>query len=402
MQGGFAGWAQHLTDWVCAMTRGVAVPWEVRRGFWAGLRSGLSVWEAAEAIGVSPPNGRRWLVEAGGVIPYVEEPTGLRLCLEERVQIATMVAAEASMRAIAVTLDRNVSTISRELAANGGRENYRPLRAQLRAERQARRPQASKLAKNDALRERVEVDLQALYSPEQIAGRLRVDFPDDPEMQVHHETIYRELFVQARGTLRADLLRCLRTQRARRMPRRKPGDRFHPSQIRDKVMISDRPTEVDDRVVPGHWEGDLIVGKDNKSAIGTLVERTTNYTLLLHLPDGHGAEQVTTAITEAMAELPKTLRRSLTWDQGRELHDHKTIAKATELAVYFCDPHSPWQRGVNENTNGLLRQYFPKGTDLSAHSSHDLAWVAQQLNNRPRKRLGYARPEELINKLMLH
>jgi len=353
-------------------------------------------------IGVSAPIGRRWLVEAGGVIPYVEEPTGLRLSLAEREEIGLMAAAGATMRAIARRVERDVSTISREFARNGGRESYRPLRAQLRAEREARRAQPSKLAQNPVLRERVEADLQALYSPEQIAGRLRADHPDDPEMQVHHETIYRDLFVQARGGLRADLVTCLRTSRARRVPRRKTGDRFNgPGQIPDKLMISERPEEVDERVVPGHWEGDLIMGKANASAIGTLVERTTNYTLLLHLPNGHTAEQVTTAITEAMAELPKTLRRSLTWDQGKELSDHKTIAKATDLAVYFCDPHSPWQRAVNENTNGLLRQYFPKGTDLSIHSREDLAWVAQQFNDRPRKRLGYARPSEVINELLL-
>ena len=386
------------------MPRGVEVPREVRRGFWVGVRAGLSPSEAAEAVGVSAPMGRQWLLKAGGVIPYVGHPRGLRLTLAEREEIGMMAAAGATMRAIARIVGRDVATISRELARNGGREHYRPLRAQLRAEREARREQPSKLAKNPALRERVEADLQALYSPEQIAGRLRLDYPDDPEMRVHHETIYREIFVQSRGTLRADLTKCLRTGRARRVPRRKTGDRFNgngPGQIPDKVMIAERPDEVDERVVPGHWEGDLIMGKGNVTAIGTLVERTTNYTLLLHLPDGHGAEQVTTAITEAMAELPKTLRRSLTWDQGKELTDHKTVAKATDLTVYFCDPHSPWQRPVNENTNGLLRQYFPKGSDLSVHSREDLAWVTQQFNDRPRKRHGYARPSELINELLL-
>jgi IS30 family transposase len=386
------------------MTRGVEVPREVRRCFWVGLRSGLSPSESAELVGVSPPIGRQWLVKAGGVIPYCVEPTGLRLSLAERESIGLLARTDASMRAIAGELGRDVSTISREFARNGGRERYRPLRAQLRAEREARRDQQSKLAKNPQLRERVEADLQALYSPEQITGRLRVDYPDNPEMQVHHETIYRDLFVQARGGLRADLVNCLRTGRARRVPRRKTGDRFTGSRrawIPDSLMISDRPEEVDGRVVPGHWEGDLILGKGNASAIGTLVERTTNYTLLLHLPNGHSADEVTTAITHAMAELPKTLRRSLTWDQGNELSDHKTIAKATDLAVYFCDPHSPWQRAVNENTNGLLRQYFPKSTDLSIHSREDLAWVAQQFNDRPRKRLGYARPSEVINELLL-
>ena len=386
------------------MPRGFEVPREVRRRFWAGVREGLSASEAAESVGVSSAIGRRWLVKAGGVIPYAEQPTGLRLSLDERETVALMAARGASMRAIAVELGRNVSTVSRELARNGGREGYRALRAQLRAEREARRPQASKLARNQVLRERVEKDLQALCSPEQIAGRLRVDYPDDREMQVHHETIYRELFVQPRGALRAELTKCLRTGRARRVPRRRPGDRFNgngPGRIPDKLMISERPAEVDDRVVPGHWEGDLIMGKRNVSAIGTLVERTTSYTLLLHLPHGHNAEQVTTAITEAMADLPKSLRRSLTWDQGKEMNDHKTVAKATDLTVYFCDPHSPWQRAVNENTNGLLRQYFPKGSDLSIHSREDLDWVAQQFNDRPRKRLGYARPSELINDLLL-
>jgi transposase, IS30 family len=385
------------------MPRGVEVPREVRRGFWRGVRSGLLASKAALAIGVSAPIGQRWLFDAGGVIPsYVQEPTGLRLGLAERETIGLMAAGGASMRAIALELGRNVSTVSRELARNGGREGYRPLRAQLRAEREARREQPSKLATHPALRERVETDLQALYSPQQIAGRLRVDYPDDPEMRVHHETIYRELYVQARGGLRADLTKCLRKGRARRVPRRTPGERFNgPGRIPDKVMISERPAEVDDRVVPGHWEGDLIMGKANASAIGTLVERTTNYTLLLHLPHGHGAEEVTTAITEAMSGLPKALRQSLTWDQGKELSDHKTVAKATDLAVYFCDPHSPWQRPINENTNGLLRQYFPKGSDLSIHSREDLDWVTQQFNDRPRKRLGYARPSELINELLL-
>ena len=386
------------------MPRGVEVPREVRRGFWAGVRLSGSASEAAELVGVSGARGRQWLAKAGGVIPYCDEPAGLRLTLAERETIGLLAAAGAGVREIARTIERDPSTVSREFARNGGREGYRPLRAQLRAEREARRGQESKLAKSPALRERVEADLQALYSPEQIAGRLRVDFPDDPEMQVHHETIYRDLFVQARGGLRADLVKCLRTGRARRVPRRRTGDRFNgngPGQIPDKLMITERPEEVEDRVVPGHWEGDLIMGKANATAIGTLVERTTNYTLLLHLPHGHSAEAVTTAITEAMAELPKTLRRSLTWDQGKELSDHKTIARATDLTVYFCDPHSPWQRAVNENTNGLLRQYFPKGTDLSIHSREDLDWVAQQFNDRPRKRLGYARPSEVINKLLL-
>jgi transposase, IS30 family len=330
------------------------------------------------------------------------EPSGLRLSPLERETIGLMNAAGSTVRAIAAALGRAPSTVCREINRNGGPDGYRPLRAQLRAERLARRPKACKLAGNLALRERVETDLQALYSPEQIAGRLRRDFADDAEMRVHHETIYRDLYLQSRGALRADLAKCLRTGRARRVPRRSrsdPADRR--GKIPDMLMIADRPVEVDERVVPGHWEGDLIIGKLNASAIGTLVERTTSYTMLLHLPDGHGAEKVTPALIARLRQLPDQLRRSITWDQGKELAYHKKVAIGADLTVYFCDPHSPWQRGLNENTNGLLRQYFPKGTDLSAHSQQDLAWVEQQLNDRPRKRLNYARPSELIDELLL-
>ena len=273
----------------------------------------------------------------------------------------------------------------------------------MRAEDRARRPKQTKLEANPALRDRVEADLGALSVPEQVAGQLRREFPEDPEMRVHHETIYRELFVQGRGALRAELHQCLRSGRARRVTRTEARSERSDGrgQIPDMVNIVERDEEVAERRVPGHWEGDLIIGKNNASAIGTLVERTTGYTLLLHLPDGHGAEQVTAAITEAMAGLPAQLRRSLTWDQGKETLRHKQIAEVTGLKVYFCDPHSPWQRATNENTNGLLRQYFPKGTDLSVHSKEDLAWVQDQFNDRPRKRLEYAKPSELINGLLL-
>lgn len=330
----------------------------------------------------------------------IGRPTGLRLSQAERTVIETLLGKDWSLRAIAEALDRQASTISREVGQNGGRARYRAGSAQRRAEEQARRRKDTKLEGSQRLRERVEADLEQRYSPQQIAGRLRRDFPEDPEMWVHHETIYRELFVQGRGSLRKELHACLRTGRARRVTRRAGrGDRS--GQIPDMVMIAERPEEVDERVVPGHWEGDLITGKNNASAIGTLVERVTGFTMLLHLPDGHGAEAVTLAITQAMSALPTMLRRSLTWDQGKELSGHKDVAAATDLAVYFCDPRSPWQRPVNENTNGLLRQYFPKSTDLSVHSADDLAWVAHQLNDRPRKRLDYARPAELINDLML-
>jgi IS30 family transposase len=352
------------------------------------------------AIGASDSVGRRWIINAGGVMERCGSPTGHRLSLGERELIEWMCNDEESFTAIGQVLGRPTSTISREVGLNGGRDRYRARSAQRRAEEEARRPKATKLERNPRLRERVETDLEQRYSPEQIAGRLRRDFPEDPEMRVHHETIYRELFVQGRGSLRAELTACLRSGRARRVTRQ-TGREDRRGQIPGMVMIADRPAEVDERVVPGHWEGDLITGKNNASAIGTLVERVTGFTVLLHLPDGHGAEAVTAAIAEAMAALPKTLRHTLTWDQGKELADHKDVAAATELAIYFCDPRSPWQRPINENTNGLLRQYFPKGTDLSIHSRDDLAWVAHQLNDRPRKRLDYARPSELINDLLL-
>jgi transposase, IS30 family len=245
----------------------------------------------------------------------------------------------------------------------------------------------------------VERDLVKKYSPEQIAGRLRVEFPDDPEMWVSHETIYQSLYVQSRGALRRELTRCLRTGRALRHPSRKPGQRKN--RIPDMVNISERPAEVQDRAVPGHWEGDLIIGKLNQSAIGTLVERSTGYTMLVHLPEGYKPEQVAPALAAKIQTLPEAVRRSLTWDQGPEMRDWKQVQVAADLEIFFCDPHKPWQRGTNENTNGLLRQYFPKSSDLSAHSAADLDWVAAELNDRPRKRLGFHKPDELIGHLLL-
>jgi IS30 family transposase len=330
-------------------------------------------------------------------------PSSCRLSISERRSIENGCRSGFTFTAIAMLIGTSVSTVSREVGGVPGRDSYRADLAQLRAEDQARRPKQTKLETNPWLRDRVEAGLEACLSPEQVAGQLRREFPEDLEMQVHHETIYRELFVQGRGALRAELHQCLRSGRARRVTRAE-ARRERASgrgQIPDMVNIVERDEEVEERRVPGHWEGDLIVGKNNASAIGTLVERTTGYTLLLHLPDGHGAEPVTAAITHAMAALPAKLRRSLTWDQGKELSGHKKVAEATGLKVYFCDPHSPWQRATNENTNGLLRQYFPKGTDLSVHSRQDLAWVQDQFNNRPRKRLEYAKPSELINNLLL-
>ena len=245
----------------------------------------------------------------------------------------------------------------------------------------------------------MENDLAKKYSPEQITGRLKVEFPDREEMRVSPETIYQSLYVQSRGALKRDLTVCLRTGRAIRRPSRKVGQRKN--RIPDMINIAERPPEVQDRAVPGHWEGDLIIGKGNQTAIGTLVERTTNYTMLIHLPDGYKPEQMRDALTAKIKTLPDSLRHSLTWDQGTEMRDWKTVSIDADIDIYFCDPHSPWQRGTNENTNGLLRQYFPKGTDLSIHSAQDLDWVAQELNDRPRKRLEFQKPIELIEKLLL-
>jgi IS30 family transposase len=239
--------------------------------------------------------------------------------------------------------------------------------------------------------------LQEWWSPQEIAQRLRMEFPDDPVMHVSHETIYQSLFVQGRGELRRELARCLRTGRIKRRARKRPENT---GQLRHMVMISERPAEVDDRAVPGHWEGDLIIGKDCRSAVGTLVERTSRYVMLLHLPDGRDADRVGAALRQAIATLPNHLSRSITWDQGKEMGGHLGFTVATGIPIYFCDPHSPWQRGSNENTNGLLRQYMPKGTDLSLHTAEDLARFAHSLNNRPRKTLGYMKPSERLAELL--
>jgi IS30 family transposase len=305
------------------------------------------------------------------------------------------------MRKIAARLGRSPSTISRELARNAGcsGQAYRATTAHALAYQRAGRPKPSKLATNLALRRKVEEDLQLRYSPEQIVGRLRREFPDDPEMRVSTETIYQSLYIQSRGALRRDLTKCLRTGRALRRPCRQAGQRKN--RIPDMINISQRPAEADDRAVPGHWEGDLIIGKNNATAIGTLVERTTGYAMLVHLPDGYKAEHVRDALAAKIQTIPEILRASLTWDQGPEMGHWKEVSVAADIDIFFCDPHAPWQRGTSENTNGLLRQYFPKGTDLSIHSATDLDWVATELNDRPRKRLGFAKPIEEIGPLLL-
>jgi len=319
------------------------------------------------------------------------------LSVAEREEIAVGLAAGLSMRKVAEGLGRSVSTVSREVVRNSGRLGYRALAAQAQAEFRARRPKTAKLAGNDRLRGRVACWLEERWSPEQVSVMLRAQFPDDPEMWVSHETIYQSVYVQGRGALRRELASCLRTGRALRRPRRKQGERR--GRIAGMVMISQRPAEVEDRAVPGHWEGDLIIGSRH-SAIGTLVERSTRFVLLLHLPSGHGADAVAAAMTEAMAGLPAALRRSLTWDQGKEMAGHAQISLATDLEIYFCDPHSPWQRGSNENTNGLLRQYFPKSTNLAVHSREHLDAVAAQLNARPRKTLGWKTPARALDEAL--
>ncbi len=426
------------------------------RRFWMAIASGRSSEDAGVDAGVSPTVGVRWFRRAGGMPPthfsQSSKPlSGRYLSFAEREEIAILRAKDHGVRAIARLLDRPASTISRELRRNAARRHgapeYRATTAQWHADRSARRPKPAKLAVNPVLQNYVQDRLAGMiarpdgvpivgpkvlwkgrravhrqhrrwataWSPEQISRRLRLDFPEDETMRISHEAIYQALYVQGRGALRRELSACLRTGRALRMPRartRKQGRSF----VSPEIMISQRPAEATDRAVPGHWEGDLIVGLGS-SAIGTLVERTTRFTMLLHLPRmtghghdarvkngpalaGHGAEAVRDAITRAIFSMPEQLRRSLTWDQGAELAQHARLQIDAGLQVYFCDPHSPWQRGTNENTNGLLRQYFPKGTDLSAHNADDLEAVALALNTRPRKTLGWKTPAETLDEFL--
>jgi IS30 family transposase len=423
---------------------------EHRQRFWAAIACGLGSEAAGIEAGVSPAVGVRWFREGGGMPSVSQAPlSGRYLSFAEREEIALLRAQDQGVREIARQLGRSPSTISRELRRNAGtcngRLDYRASTAQWHADRSARRPKLAKLAVNAPLRRYVQDRLSGLvarpggsvvagptvrwvgrrhgrrkdrrwgkaWSPEQISHRLRVDFPDDESMRVSHEAIYQSLFVQGRGALRRELTACLRTGRALRVPRARAGSRGK-GFITQEVMISQRPAEADDRAVPGHWEGDLILGLGS-SAIGTLVERSTRFTMLLHLPPmneqgprvhngpalaGHGAEAVRDAIASAIVTLPEQLRRSLTWDQGAELAQHARLRVQTGLPVYFCDPQSPWQRGSNENTNGLLRQYFPRGTDLARHDAEDLDAVAAALNGRPRKTLSWRTPAEALNEFL--
>ena len=315
----------------------------------------------------------------------------LRLSPAEREEISRGLQQGASFRALAVRLGRSTSTISREVMANGGRRRYRAWRADERAVRRQRRPRQPKLASHQELRAEVERLLSDLWSPQQISAHLREAYAGDTSMRVSHETIYQALFVQGRGSLRKELTACLRTGRA---SRRSQGRSSTRGQLVGMIMISDRPADVADRAVPGHWEGDLIIGSDGASAVGTLVERKTRLLMLLHLPHGRTAEHVRDALTKRITELPAALRRTLTWDQGKEMAQHARFTVDTGVQVYFCNPHSPWQRGSNENTNGLLRQYFPKGTGFEHVTVDQLDAVADSLNRRPRKTLGWRSPAQ--------
>ncbi len=426
------------------------VAWrEDRVRFWAAITAGVLTDEASEAAGVSAPVGYRWFRHAGGVNPRLSTTvSGRYLSFVEREDIALLRARNLGVRAIARRLGRAPSTISRELRRNASTRTYdveyKASTVQWHSERRARRPKVAKLVAAERLRDYVQRRLSGevrdgdgtvvgpdgpawkgrnkphrgdrawvqAWSPEQIAKRLPVDFPDDESMRISHEAIYQALYVEGRGALKRELVACLRTGRALRVPRARSKQKAW-AHVTPNVLITERPAEADDRAVPGHWEGDLVIGLQ-RSAIGTLVERTTRFTMLVHLPReegwgviprtkngpalaGYGAVTMADALARTVTALPEQLRRSLTWDRGKELSAHARFTVQTGLPVYFADPHSPWQRGTNENTNGLLRQYFPKGTDLSRWNAEDLTAVAATLNSRPRKTLGWKTPAEALN-----
>ena len=422
----------------------------VQRQFWRLIATGITSAEAAIAVGVSVPVGMRWFRHAGGMRPLsLVEPSGRYLSFEEREEIALLRAKGKGVREIARALGRSPGTVSRELRRNAatrsGKSEYRALVAQWKAQESAKRPKVAKLAMNTALREYVRERLAGrvrrpdgtladgptpepwkglnkplradrrwslAWSPEQISHRLKIEFPDDESMRISHEAIYQSLFIEGRGALKRELVACLRTGRALRRPRERSRNKAQ-GHVTEDVVLSQRPAEAADRAVPGHWEGDLIIGT-GRSAIGTLVERSSRATILVHLPrldgwgekptvkngpalGGYGAVAMNAALTASLADLPQQLRQTLTWDRGKELAAHAAFTLDTGTKVFFADPHSPWQRPTNENTNGLLRQYFPKGTDLSRWSAADLRAVAYTLNNRPRKTLGWKTPAEVFH-----
>jgi IS30 family transposase len=371
---------------------------EERRRIAELVAEGVPPWKLHQQINRSRHAIRRAVVALYRPAKREPQRSPLRLSLAEREEISRGLAAGRSVRAIARGVGRSASTVCREVAANGGRERYRACAADRRAVRKMRRPKPAKLAVCPRLRAVVEGKLELRWSPQQIAAWLKVSYPDDPEMRVSHETIYLSLFVQARGALRKELFRCLRTGRARRRPR---GLTVMNGQgkIRGMVNIADRPAEAADRAVPGHWEGDTMFGT-GRSTIATLVERRSRFVMLVALPRGHGAEAVADALSQAVTTLPAQLRRSLTWDQGKEMAEHARFSVATGVPVYFCDPHSPWQRGSNENTNGLLRQYFPRSTDFKAVTQSDLDRVAAELNDRPRQTLKWKSPCQALDEAL--
>jgi len=423
---------------------------EVEREFWREIATGITSEAAAAKVGVSPVVGSRWFRHGGGMPSISLAPlSGRYLSFREREEIAILNAQHVGVRAIARQLHRSPSTISRELRRNAatrcGKLEYRASVAQWKAELVAQRPKTAKLIANELLRDYVQERLSGqvrhpggtlvrgpattpwkgrgkphrqdrpwvlAWSPEQISQRLRVDFPEDKTMRISHEAIYQALYVQSRGALKRELVACLRTGRALRVPRSR-SRRQAWAHVTPEVMISERPAEADDRAVPGHWEGDLLIGLE-RSAIGTLVERTTRFTMLIHLPRedgyrhkhtvkngpalaGYGAVTMKNALADSITTLPEQLRRSLTWDRGKELSQHVAFKIETGVPVYFADPQSPWQRGTNENTNGLLRQYFPKGTDVSRWTAEDLEAIAHTLNTRPRKILAWKTPAEALD-----
>ena len=366
---------------------------------WVRLRAGMAAKPTARELGLSTSTVRDYLHRCGGIRPDPRRRAGVRLSLAEREEISRGLAAGHSLRVIAAALGRAPSTVSREVAANGGTGGYRALRADRAAWARATRPKRCKLARAPGLRDMVAEKLQRRWSPQQIAGWLKLTYPDRPEMQVSHETIYRTLYVQSRGALRRELSRYLRTGRGYRHPRgvRLPDGRGGRPNI---LHISERPAEAEDRAVPGHWEGDLVFGKA-MSPVATLVERSTRFAILVALPGGnHKAEAVADALAAAITTLPKQLTRSLTWDQGHEMADHAPFTLATGIQVYFCDPKSPWQRGSNENTNGLLRQYLPKRIDFRTLTQTDLDTIAAELNDRPRQTLGYRTPSQALAEVL--
>uniref|UniRef100_UPI003BA9DB47 IS30 family transposase n=1 Tax=Streptomyces sp. NBC_01001 TaxID=2903713 RepID=UPI003BA9DB47 len=385
-----------------------------REEYFRLVQLGLTNREASRRVGVHQRTGREWRNgrtdpkrRRAPALPEQEPAFPTRYLREdERIHMADRLREKAPVRTIAAELGRSPSTISREIRRNGmplrgnqSRWAYRPHAARRRADQRRPRPKPGKTGQNTELRDFIQAHLAMRWSPEQICHALHRRFPDRPEMHVVHETIYQALYVQGRGELRREPARALRTGRARRKPHRQAAA-GQPRFAHPMVVISERPAEAEGRALPGHWEGDLIIGKDNASAIGTLVERATRSVMLVHLPTGRSAEDVSAALQATVRALPRHLTRSLTWDQGSEMGRHHEFTIATDIPVYFCDPASPWQRGSNENTNGLLRQYFPKGTDLSVHSREHLTTVAAELNGRPRKTLGWETPAERLHKLL--